>query len=263
MIDLHCHILPGIDDGAKDLETSLRMLEIASNNKTQAIVATPHVIEGSWLPAWERIVTECHELQQEAQKAGINIPIYPGAEVAVSYDILDIVKAPGPYCINGGRYMLVELPAIEIPRYTEEFFFTLQTRGITPILAHPERHPVIAKDPRIVLEWVNKGILLQINAGTITGRMGERARKVAELLLVNDLVHCIGSDAHTTHSRTPNLTQAFAMVVKIIGKAKAQKIFRTNPDKIISSCDIEVSEIKVLKPVETGIIRKWIKKLLG
>ncbi|MBP2628348.1 MAG: Protein-tyrosine-phosphatase, partial [Firmicutes bacterium] len=144
MYDLHSHILPNLDDGAKDMDMSLAMLKIAIENGTKGIVATPHVIEGEWLPAWDRILAACDTLRKTAQDTNIDLQIFPGGEVAIYRDILDLLKGPGAYCINNGRYLLVELPATHIPSFTEDFFFTLQARGITPILAHPERHPELA-----------------------------------------------------------------------------------------------------------------------
>lgn len=260
MLDLHCHLLPNIDDGAKDLETSIKMLEIAKKNNTKAIVATPHVIEGEWLPAWEQIVESCHLLKQEGHKFGLDIPIYPGGEVAIHRDILDIVKGPGPYCINSGRYMLVELPAMEIPSFTEDFFFSLEARGITPILAHPERHPVLAKDPEILVEWIRRGVLTQVNGTSIMGRMGERAMKMAELLLCRNMIHCIGSDAHSARTRNPDLTKAAEKVVALMGLEKARQVLTVNPQKIIDSKDVEVFEIKQ-PDKKPGIFQKLFSKM--
>ncbi|HWR45806.1 tyrosine-protein phosphatase [Sporomusa sp.] len=262
MLDLHCHIIPAIDDGAKDLDTSLKMLEIAQKNGTKAIVATPHVIEGEWLPAWEQIIEGCQLLKQEGSKFGMNIPIYPGGEVAIHRDILDIVKGPGPYCINSGRYMLVELPAIDIPGFTEDFFFNLQARGITPVLAHPERHPVLAKDPEILVEWIRRGVLTQVNGSSIMGRMGERSMKMAELFLTRDMVHCIGSDAHSARSRNPDLSTTAEKIVGLIGLEKARQILTINPKNIIDNQDVDVFEIKLLLPgKKSGILKKLLTKL--
>lgn len=245
MLDLHCHILPSIDDGAQDLDTSLAMLKIAVESGTVGIVATPHAIEGKWLPTWHEILEGCARLSAAGQTMGLTIPIYPGAEVFVHMDILDQIKGPGPYCINGSRYMLVELPAREIPRFTEEFFFTLQARGITPILAHPERHPEIAKHPEILKGWIGKGILVQINASSITGRMGERAMKTAEYLLKSNMVHCIGSDAHGVRTRKPDLRKAAEKIKLLVGEAKVQELLVTNSTKVIQNEDVDVPEVEL------------------
>ena len=140
MIDLHTHLLPGFDDGAPDLQTAMAMLQMAGERNTVSLMATPHVIEGRWRSSWNEIITACELLRQESLRAGIQIAVYPGAEAYMSLDILKLLPGPGPYCINSGRYLLVELPSQEIPCFVEQFFFTLQVRGIIPILAHPERH---------------------------------------------------------------------------------------------------------------------------
>ncbi|WP_378950825.1 tyrosine-protein phosphatase [Pelosinus sp. sgz500959] len=243
MFDLHSHIIPGIDDGSKNMETSLTMLQIAIQNGTTDIVATPHVIEGEWLPTWDRILKECAGLQKKAQKAGIEINIFPGGEVALYLDILKILKGPGPYCINGGRYMLVELPSSEIPSFTDDFFFTLQTRGITPILAHPERYPELAKKPEILAEWIRTGVLTQMNGTSITGLMGTRVMETAEFFLRNNMIHVIGSDAHGIRNRNTNLTSAIDKITMMIGTERTQQLMVTNPSDIIHSRDIEIPEI--------------------
>ena len=262
MLDIHCHIIPAIDDGAKDLDISLKMLSIAQQNGTKAIVATPHVIEGDQLPAWEQIVDGCRLLQTEGQKLGLNLPVYPGGEVAIHLDILELVKEPGPYCLNSGRYMLVELPAIDIPSFTEEFFFCLQARGITPVLAHPERHPVLGKDPEILVEWIRRGVLTQVNGSSLMGRMGERSRQMAELLLARDMVHCIGSDAHSARHRNPDLSATREKLTGLIGVEKTRQILITNPQHVINSQDVEIFEIKSLvQAKKPGIFQKIFTKL--
>lgn len=262
MFDLHSHILPAIDDGAKDMGMSLAMLQIAVGNGTKGIVATPHIIEGKWLPTWERVLAACSMLQDRAQSAGIHIPIFPGGEVAVHLDILKLIKGPGAYCINSGRYMLVELPAAHIPSFTDDFFFTLQARGITPILAHPERHPGLAKHPEILADWVNRGVLSQINGTSITGRMGERVMATAELFLVNKMVHILGSDAHQVHNRNTNLTSAVARMIQLIGPKATEDILVVNPDNILFSRDVDIPEVsEVKRTTENKGVMKWIAGL--
>lgn len=262
MFDLHSHILPGIDDGAKNLEISLAMLQLAAENGTKGIVATPHVIEGEWLPAWDLILTECDILQKAGREAGIDLQIFPGGEVAIYREILDLLKGPGAYCINSGRYLLVELPATHIPSFTEDFFFTLQARGITPILAHPERHPELGKKPEILAEWINKGILSQMNGTSITGLMGERVMATAQLLLTNQMVHMIGSDAHGIRHRNTNLTSAVAKITKLVGAERAQQLLVVNPEKIIHNQEVDIPEIKGIQYRRTkNRAMSWLSKI--
>lgn len=246
MIDMHCHILPAIDDGAKDIETSIEMLKIAACNGTTAIVATPHVIEGAWLPSWELILQKCQELQLAARQEGIAISLYPGAEVAIHLDMLERLTKPGPYCVNGGSYVLLELPAVEIPNYTEDFFFTLQTRGISPILVHPERHPMIIRNPEILLDWVKKGLLVQLNAPSLTGKMGAPVMRTAELLLKSNLVHVLGSDAHSKRTRNPNLSEAVAKLAGMNLRIPYHEIICDNPLAIVESQEIAAREVNAL-----------------
>jgi len=262
MYDLHCHIIPSIDDGSKNIETSLAMLQMATENGTKGIVATPHVIEGEWLPTWDRILTECDTLRNLAQNAGINLPIFPGGEVAMYRDILDLLKGPGAYCINSGRYLLVELPATHIPSFAEDFFFTLQARGITPILAHPERHPVLAKKPEILVEWIRTGILAQMNGTSIMGLMGPRVMATAELYLTNNMVHAIGSDAHGIRSRNTNLTSAVDKMTKLIGPEQTHQLLVVNPDNIIHNREVDIPEIEDIQyPRKYCGVMHWLTKL--
>ncbi|VBB09395.1 Hypothetical protein LUCI_4685 [Lucifera butyrica] len=234
MIDMHCHLLPQMDDGAKSLPVSLEMAKIAADNGTTAIIASPHMIAGEWTPEWEKILVHCKRLQEACRERQIDLAIYPGAEVAISMDVFDYLE-PAWYCLNGGRYMLVELPFWEIPAFAEEFFFRLQTRGITPILAHPERYPDVIREPGRLIDWVNNGILLQINSSSLTGLMGEKVQRTAQVLLMSHLVHFLGSDAHGVGKRHPNLRQAAAIVEKISGKEQANRILVVNPAKVIAN----------------------------
>lgn len=262
MIDLHSHILPGIDDGAKTIEESLAMARIAVANGTTVIAATPHVIEGRWLPEWNTIVSLCKELGTELKRENIALTIIPGAEVALNMDILDLIKGPGPYCLNSGKYILVELPATHIPQYTDEFFFTLQARGINPILAHPERHPEISRNPDLIVNWVNKGVLMQMNGPSLVGKMGERAMKTAEVLLNSNLIHFVGSDTHSPRSRTPRLTDAEEKAITLVGKEIAQQIFYTNPLKIINSEELIIPDIQRIKAVKkTGLLKRILNMI--
>lgn len=262
MFDLHCHILPGIDDGAKDLDTAVAMARIAVENGTTAIVATPHVIEGDWLPDWGDITAGCEQLQAVLTQKQIPLVLYPGAEVALNLDILDKISGPGAYCINGGRYMLVELPAMEIPGYADEFFFTLQARGITPVIAHAERHPVLAECPEQLQEWVNKGMLVQVNGPSLIGHMGERSMKTAELLLHNHMVHILGSDAHSPRRRKPVLTAARDKLLSLCGTDVTDQLLQQNPEAVIGSREIEFAEVsRICRPKSSGGILRWFSKL--
>ncbi len=243
MFDLHCHILPGLDDGPADLDTALQMLSMAQEHGTTVIVATPHVIEGDFLPDWEEILAGCQRLRNAAGELGLDLRICPGAEVAVNMELLKRITIPGPYCINGGKYMLVELPVMEIPGFVDDFLFRLQSRGIIPILAHPERHPVLARTPQILLDWIRRGILTQINGASLAGKMGEQAAALAELFLLNRLVHFIGSDAHGILSRRPKLNEAAERIRELVGEKTERKLLLENPAAVILNQSLNIPEV--------------------
>ena len=241
-IDLHTHILPGFDDGSPDLATSLTMLQMAAENGTGEMVCTPHLAEGDWKPAWERVVDSCRALMVAAQERKIPITLYPGVEAAFYSGIELLARGPGAYCINGGRYMLVELPANQLPVSVDDFFFTLQARGIMPILAHPERYPVLQEEPEHLLEWIDRGVLLQVNGPSLLGRMGSKIMAVAENLLQCNMIHCIASDGHGINSRRPLLREAAAKVTAMVGPEISRQLLTINPQQIIANQDIAIPE---------------------
>ncbi|MBC8016360.1 MAG: capsular biosynthesis protein [Sporomusaceae bacterium] len=244
------------------MEISLEMLRIANENGTKGIVATPHVMEGEWLLAWDKILMECDRLQKASQAAGFDLWIFPGSEVAFYPDILDKLTGPGAYCINNGRYLLVELPATHIPSFAEDLFRELQARGITPVLAHPERHEELAKKPEILAKWIRTGVLSQMNGTSITGLMGKRVMATAELLLVNNMVHVIGSDAHSIGQRNTNLTSAIEKITQLIGPKQANQLLFVNADNIIHSREVGIPEIMGIQyPSAKSGVMYWLAKL--
>jgi protein-tyrosine phosphatase len=253
-----------MDDGAANFDEAGSMMRIAAESGTKSIVATPHVIEGKWLPSWQDIVTKCRQLQTVAKAMNLDLAIYPGAEVCVNWDILTRISGPGPYCINGSRYMLVELPAVEVPGFTDDFLFALQTRGITPVLAHPERHPAIIKEPRILAEWINRGMLAQVNGSSLTGRFGEKVMRMAEYLLTNKMVHCLGSDGHGDRIRKPGLAKPAEKIRKLFNEEHIEQWLVHNPKQIISDREMEIDEISVMKPLRSATgIRGRLSRLFG
>lgn len=236
MIDIHAHILSGVDDGSTDLATSLEMLKIAVDNGTTAIIATPHIIEKNKSLSWSEIVIRTQELQQQATLSGLQIKIYAGAELEMNWDLLDLLKdnSDRPYCLAGSNYLLIELPGSMVPRYADEFLFELKIRGLIPVLAHPERHLMLMDDLVMLKRWKSAGVLLQCNAGSFTGLYGETAKRHAEYLLNNNLVDFIASDGHNTLHRNTNLSKCARVVESVHGKELVQQLFSSSAEKILN-----------------------------
>lgn len=232
--DLHTHILPGLDDGSPDNDISISMLKMACECGTSDLFATPHVISGSWQPGWEAITGHVAALNQTAGQLGLAITVHTGAEVAMDWSLLEFLTAPGPYCLGGGRFILVELPLGSLPTYADEFLFTLQTRDFLPILAHPERNPEVKQNPARLEPWLERGILAQINASSLTGAMGGRTQAAAEALLALGAVHFLGSDAHGVGVRRPDLRPAMELLRGMLGEAGAGRLLSDNPHHLLA-----------------------------
>ena len=201
MIDLHAHILPGFDDGPPTLEDSLAMLRQAAEEGVTEIVATPHVMKGSYDHTRESIAAAVKELNAAAAAAGINLPVHPGGELYLDFDLLDMVKEQRTITLGAGRYVLLEFPAMGIPQGMDEIVFNLQINDYHPVLAHPERNVDIINKPSLLYELCYKGVLVQQNTGSLLGYFGKSVQQVAKLFLAHRLVHVVASDAHDARQR--------------------------------------------------------------
>lgn len=246
LLDTHTHILWNIDDGSKNQCMSLQMLEIAARSGTKAIFATPHVIERANKPSWEEIKEKTQQLRQLCAEAQIDIMLYPGAEVQMNWELLPELGATGAYCLNGGRYLLIELPAAEVPAYADEFWYELELKGITPILAHPERYQQLRENPDLLLLWRRRGMLMQCNSGSFTGMFGSSVCENAKVLLANGLVDLLGSDGHRSEGRNTDMSRAAAVIRQLAGEEVLRQLTETNPQAILKNQEIELKQPKVL-----------------
>lgn len=216
MLDFHSHILPGLDDGAPDLDTALEMAKIAVAEGITEMVATPHYIEGSMENNRELILGHVEKFQKVLKHEEIPLRILPGCEVYLSPTTPDLLRQGVLMTINDRfKYILVELPMQSIPNYLDDIIFDIKLQGVTPIIAHPERNLELGARPEKVLVLVEKGCLLQLNAGSFTGLYGSKVIKTAELLAENGLVHLLGTDAHSTGGRAPRITEALLKISEI------------------------------------------------
>ncbi len=232
MIDLHCHILPKIDDGAQSIDESVQMAEIALKDGIEAIVATPHVFPPDHYGFKADIISGLVEKLKENK---IDLTVYSGAEVHICLGLSDYIKKMPDLTINNtGKYILLEFPVMMFPDNAEDEIFNLELNGITPIICHPERNIAIQNDMNILSKLVDMGSLVQITAQSITGDLGRRAEKISEKMLKNRLVHIIASDAHSAHQRVPILSEALNRAAEILCDLKeAEKMVEDIPKRII------------------------------
>ena len=233
MVDLHCHILPGLDDGPPDMETSLEMAQLAVADGIDTIVATPHVLSGKPLPA-AQIRAATQALNETLRQREIELVVLPGAEVEMQARLPELVRT-GQIMTPGdkGKYLLIELPFMGIPRLLEQMCFELQVTGITPILAHPERTELGGRKPQILEALVERGCLLQVNAGSVLGRNGRQSRRVALDLLRSGLAQILASDAHDPYYRPPELSTARTELVQAAKNVNFDRLVEDVPRSII------------------------------
>ncbi|TWH59742.1 protein-tyrosine phosphatase [Desulfitobacterium sp. LBE] len=239
MIDLHCHIIPGVDDGAPDLSESLLIAQQLGRAGFETVVATPHVLEGRNYLTCQEILEGTRMVNQAIEEAGLKLKILPGAECYIFPELPRWVKEDKIMTLgNMKKFLLVELPMLDVPLYTEKVFFELQVMGITPILAHPERNKELADTPLRLVEWANKGVLLQLNLRSLDGRYGEKASQCAQLLLENRLIHCIGSDAHRVMQENA-YQNTLSILLDAIGKDAYEDITINLPNQVLAGERLE------------------------
>ena len=242
MVDIHHHLLPGLDDGANSMETSLAMAALAADEGITHVVCTPHA-NGRYEfdPAVNAAKTE--ELRGRLVEQKIPLTLGSGCDFHLSFDNVKRAQTdPARFSINGLGYLLVEVPDYGLPPGLTETFYELQLAGLTPILTHPERNPTLQNDPARLIDWLRGGVLIQVTADSLTGHKGRPAQRMAHDLLEKRWVHFLATDAHNTTSRPPRLRDAHNLVANKYGASYAHALCVTNPLAVFLGKQFEVEE---------------------
>ena len=229
MIDIHCHILPNIDDGPEKLKTSLSMASIAVKDGIHTVIATPHT-EGIRVNA-ERVVEAVNRLNYELQQKKIPLTVFSGYEIPFHL----VPELAGTHTLAGSAYVLVEFPHNYIPADVSNTFYDLHASGLIPVIAHPERNRSVIMNPDILAEMIHSGALVQITAASVTGELGPDIERCAHHLLLNEMTHFIATDSHSPSFRKPVLRKAIKITSKLIGLKKAEMLVLENPAEIMQS----------------------------
>jgi protein-tyrosine phosphatase len=242
MIDLHCHILPGLDDGARSVEESLSMAKIALRDGIHTVVATPHTLNGLHLNSIDGVTLAVDSLRSVLAENGVDLSLVVGADVHLCPRLAEKVRTGDAVTIhNGGKYLLLELPSQTFPAGIREEIFSLKIQGITPIITHPERHPVLQRDLTLLGEMISLGALAQITAMSLSGEFGEAVMACAQSMLSRRLVHIIATDAHSADNRPPVLSRAVGIAEEILGsKAEAEWMVKGLPADILAGNPVDV-----------------------
>lgn len=236
MIDIHCHIIPDLDDGPRDMETSVAMGRIAAAEGITAMISTSHSKECSAI-GFEAIRHRLEDVRAAWEGDGLGIRLELGVEIFLAPDTLFELKSGVVWTLAGSRYVLVELPYQPWPVYTERVLFDLQVAGYVPILAHPERYTAIQADPNFMYWLAERGVLSQVTAGALLGDHGNLAKRTAETLAAHGLAQIISSDSHglTQRKRTPQLLQALQVAEGLVGAEAARAMVTDNPARVLAN----------------------------
>lgn len=234
MIDLHCHILPGLDDGAQNWDESLEMAQTAVMDGISGIVCTPHYSPA--FPGNSRIAVMAlvEEFRLKLRQWGIRLELYPGCELAVESKLAEKIVSGELLTLNDNRKIaLIEMPYQIVPPDLGGFFWMMQAKGISAVLAHPERNYSVIQNPSKLLEWIQGGILVQITAASLVGLFGREVRDFSRELLRRRMAHLVASDSHGHAGRRPVLSQARTVSESIIGPEETHRIFYEYPALIL------------------------------
>ena len=241
MIDIHCHILDGVDDGSYCLSESVEMARIAAEGGTTQIIATPHANapetdRNDW---GDRLQRKLSVLNETLQKERIAVSVLPGQEVYCAGDVVSLLKRGAVIPLNGSRYLLVEF---DFYARTDAILYqceALIAEGIVPVVAHPERYAALKEDAQTAFRLRRRGCLLQLNSGSLFGAFGRTAQNAAHGLLAESLADFIASDAHSPYVRTPYMADAHELVSDMYSIDYAETLFRENPEKLLDNREIK------------------------
>lgn len=209
MIDIHCHIIPSIDDGSKDMDCSIEMAKMAYEDGVEKIIATPHFYPGRYENSFETIENNLAILNKELKSRNIDLDIFPGQEVFLEKNLLNLYKDGILNTLNKSKYMLIETEFVKYPKECIELIYELKIQGIKAIIAHPERYSYVHKNLEILNDFIEEGCLFQLSAGSILGLYGKDCERTSKALIENGLCDFVASDAHGIGKRNPKLGECY------------------------------------------------------
>lgn len=249
MIDLHCHLLPGVDDGAPDEATSLAMARMFVADGVTTVACTPHILPGLYHNTGDGIRAATLRLQSTLLAHGIDLNLVSGADAHICPTFIAGLRSGAIPTLAASRYVLVEPPHHTAPQRIEQFFFDILVAGYVPILTHPERLSWINQHYGVMQRLVAQGVWMQITAGSLTGAFGKNARYWAERMLDEGLVHILATDAHEAHRRVPNLSQGRDAASQRVGESEAMHLVSTRPQGVLDN------DLPSNLPTPPGVVR--------
>jgi protein-tyrosine phosphatase len=248
LIDLHTHILPGVDDGAESMADSLDMARVAVADGITLVVATPHRHHLAYHAPREDAQNRLEELRAALDEAGIPLQVRLGGEAQIAPDSAEQFKSGLALTINESRYLLLEWPFEHWPLYSDQAVFALQLLGIVPIMAHAERYRIVQRNHQQLDSLIERGLIIQINASSLTGSSGGEAKRTAERLITTGAAHLLASDAHSARSRSPILSLGRDRAAELVGLDRARAMVEDVPQQIVANRPIDLPAPAVRPP---------------
>lgn len=233
MVDIHCHILPGLDDGAADLDEALLMARIAWGGGTKTIIATPHFGGSGDSATPPAILAAVQQLREALQAAGLPLTVLPGMELLCTSRLEEILEKKEYLTLAGSRYLLTEFYFDTDAASMNRMLQLIARRDLVPVIAHPERYDAVQLEPSLVEDWMDKGYAVQLNAGSLLGHLGSAAQRTARLLAREGLALAVASDGHSPDLRSPRLNGARDYLEERICVACAQDLLQDGPRLIL------------------------------
>lgn len=249
MIDIHTHLLPGMDDGAQTMEDSIKMAEMALESGIHSLIVTPHCnIEGLYENYYnDKFMKKFLEFEEGLAKENIPLRIMPGMEVYGTEEVPELILRGEIATLNNSRYLLLEFGFHKDISLMEYLINEITDLGLKPIIAHPERYPYVQKNPDMTVHWIEQGCSLQVNKDSIMGSFGHHVRNTALYLLKNNLISIIASDAHGLMMRTTNLSEVYRFICNNFSDGYARMLLEENPLRVIEDKNLLISDGKTMR----------------
>lgn len=247
MIDLHCHLLPGIDDGSANLDVSLRLATEAVENGVTHALLTPHHMNGVFMNHRADVVRMTSKFQEQLDQHNIELTVFPGQEVRINGDLLTALDQNDIlFADENGQYLMLEFPDDDVPAYTNDMIYQLQQRGIIPVIVHPERNTKIMRHPELIYDLLQKGCLSQITASSYVGTFGEKVELFSRQLIEAGQGYVFASDAHDLPGRKYEMHEAFDKLKMEFGNELAEE-FEENAKSIINGDVVTPHQLQTVK----------------
>lgn len=259
MIDIHCHILPEVDDGSRSLNESIEMAMIAKEQGIKKIINTSHYHPDFSYKKGEELLKELNDFNNVLKENMIDIEVLIGNEIYYTQDLIKQIDELDFYTLNNSRYLLIEFPPTNFPKDLCNIVYELKERSYIPVFAHVERYIEVQENPDLIYEVIKAGAIIQVNSNSILGKSGKTIEQVCDTLIKRNMVHVVGSDAHRSKRRTPIFLDAYKHVSDKYSKDYADDIFIKNNNAIANDEDIMVPTPYEFEPKKKGFLSRLFK----